>query len=1268
MATVNEPLLRLSDPNVFPLPPAFSGGTYETEAQYRARVADTLLDTALPNYVTAAADGQTLRSGRLVAATDTYDRNVLANGGLVSLVVFDATGTDPGPLATTGVPAGYVSQIYVSLANVYVVENSTAHGQPVSDIYQFAIGAQAGVKLQAIGEVPGSIVNQFSLDEYNGYLRVATQTGYGNQATSNVYVLQDQGLELQIVGRLEGLTPGENMFSSLFMANTGYVVTFGPQQPVIDPGTGAYRINPPNWVDPLLVIDLSDPTHPQLRGQLSIPGFSNYLQLVDEHYLVGFGRDANTTDGTWGKPQVSLFDVSDLDHPALLSRITIDTGPNVQSDAFNDHHAVSYFAAQHILAIPLNTTNLETISNGLSTQQEYRTRSQLLVFKIDPTAGHGAVQSVGAVALHTPLSRSVRIENELYAIGTDTIQASVLTDPGTQLGEVYFGPLAFDSSFAVDKSAVNQRLNVLNGFSLPDFVHDALRIASVSVPTAGGTVSIAPDGLSVLYTPPADFAQRADSFQYTVTDSTGRSETATAWLTISWTSFQQRMHDLAVARLAATLGVSPAQIQDQPDDWGAYQGGPSEHIWQDTNLETGQPGQPISTPGYEFRLYYRNNEFTYHTDLTSRVILASDRLYTLPDDYTLVENSVGNVLQVTANDYAGVTSYRTPMITAVTAGDHGATVRISDDGQSLIYTPAAGFVGVDQLTYTLADGARAIVKITIPWDRLADRMVQLAEQDLAGVLGVSLGQIGFTSATRRVMSDNSLAVELNGVPFKNAWTIGFEIHLNYRGVDVEYDTDTAQAVKLVYAPGLIRPDTFAVNEQSVNNRLDVEGNDFPGTGYASLPTIASVTGGTAGGQVSISADGRTAVYTPPAGFTGDDTFTYTIGDLTTSVKVTVSQADALARFHMEVADAYGDATSSFQVGDLIRVKVFGTDLRGGQAGISAASFQLLFDPSLASVEGNIAYGAGPTSTTGPQIQPGQVQLNLQAGKAVTDGDPLLATITLRANKSGPFQFTVHGTGDGIDLVGAGGQAIAAYPADAVSTVTQVVCPLQNPQPDLTADVNHDGLVSARDLLFVIDDLAIHGAHAIVPTSAAELAAARLGFGVHFAQPNYCDVDGNGIVTAGDLLRILDFLNCSTPVGRAANAAVVPAVGVSSGSAARAGTANASAASAAPSATGSTTFPAAQASPAATDMVFALIPIVSPAGGAQSVGQLGLVNGTQPSAHDAAIVDLAGNASAHEIDLPLSNWLSSQPADSASTADRDALSSLPASETVDSLFA
>src|SRR5690606_5418097 len=154
------------------------------------------------------------------------------------------------------------------------------------------------------------------LDEHAGFLRIATNSGNSN----NVYILGQDGGELNVVGRLENIAPGEQLFAVRFMGNRGYVVTF--QQ-----------------IDPLFALDLSNPAHPQLVGELEMPGFSTYLHPVGENYLIGIGRDADLTGRVQGV-QVSLFDVTNLAQPRLIERFVIDTGGYAFSEATYEHHAV----------------------------------------------------------------------------------------------------------------------------------------------------------------------------------------------------------------------------------------------------------------------------------------------------------------------------------------------------------------------------------------------------------------------------------------------------------------------------------------------------------------------------------------------------------------------------------------------------------------------------------------------------------------------------------------------------------------------------------------------------------------------------------------------------------------------------------------------------------------------------------------------------------------------------------------------------------------
>ncbi|MDF2954908.1 MAG: C-terminal beta-propeller domain-containing protein [Candidatus Alkanophagales archaeon MCA70_species_2] len=169
-------------------------------------------------------------------------------------------------------------------------------------------------EIVARGEVPGRPLNQFSLDEYDGYLRIATTVGgwrgltpRGGETANDVYVLDD---ELKVVGSLEGLGVSERIYAVRFLGDKGYVVTF-------------------KETDPFFVIDLSDPAAPKLCGELKIPGYSSYLHPITEDLILGIGKE------DW-KVKISLFDVSSLEMPVELDKFVLD---EYWSDVLATHHA-----------------------------------------------------------------------------------------------------------------------------------------------------------------------------------------------------------------------------------------------------------------------------------------------------------------------------------------------------------------------------------------------------------------------------------------------------------------------------------------------------------------------------------------------------------------------------------------------------------------------------------------------------------------------------------------------------------------------------------------------------------------------------------------------------------------------------------------------------------------------------------------------------------------------------------------------------------------
>ncbi|MBS3092718.1 beta-propeller domain-containing protein [Candidatus Pacearchaeota archaeon] len=195
----------------------------------------------------------------------------------------------------------------------------------------------------ATGEVPGNVLNQFSMDEHNGNFRIATTSGEvwrGNSA-NNIYVLDE---DLKIIGKIEDIAKGERIYSVRFIGDRGYMVTF-------------------KKVDPFFVIDLKNPSEPKILGYLKIPGYSDYLHPYDENHIIGIGKEAidasdeermgRDLDFAWYQGvKVALFDVSDVEHPVENAKFVIgDRGTD--SYALQDHKAFLFDKKRNLLVLPI---------------------------------------------------------------------------------------------------------------------------------------------------------------------------------------------------------------------------------------------------------------------------------------------------------------------------------------------------------------------------------------------------------------------------------------------------------------------------------------------------------------------------------------------------------------------------------------------------------------------------------------------------------------------------------------------------------------------------------------------------------------------------------------------------------------------------------------------------------------------------------------------------------------------------------------------------
>ncbi len=269
--------------------------------------------------------------------------------------------------------------IYASTENLYVAvsDYTRATGKSVREeitqIYKFAM-KDAQLTYLCKGEVPGNILNQFSMDEQENTFRIATTKGdmwaTDERISKNaLYVLDSM---LSITGRLEDMAPGERIYSVRFMGDRAYVVTF-------------------KTVDPLFVIDLKNPEKPAILGALKIPGYSDYLHPYDENHILGFGKDTVEIKGQayYLGMKVALFDVTDVSNP--IQKFSENIGDRgTDSELLSNHKALLFSKEKNLLAFPVTLMEIRDSSDKVkmdSLQYGKFTFQGALVYQLDITNG-----------------------------------------------------------------------------------------------------------------------------------------------------------------------------------------------------------------------------------------------------------------------------------------------------------------------------------------------------------------------------------------------------------------------------------------------------------------------------------------------------------------------------------------------------------------------------------------------------------------------------------------------------------------------------------------------------------------------------------------------------------------------------------------------------------------------------------------------------------------------------------------------------------------
>jgi uncharacterized secreted protein with C-terminal beta-propeller domain len=325
-------------------------------AHLDARFGRVNLTVAMPRQRHTRSGGGMSSLRPLYACSDVLVPSGGSQLGTLNVVHFDID--QPERLDAVGLMAsGW--QIYASTDALYAAmpnygwyhiwgwgPQSSGADYNVTNVHKFDLrGEGDSPRYVASGRVRGHILNQFSMSEHDGFLRVATTDqawgGDGPTQTGNhLYVMAERGRRLTTVGAIEDLAPGERIYSARMMGDKGYMVTF-------------------RQTDPLFTLDLSNPRNPRVAGELKINGFSSYIHPLDGDHLLTIGQDAGD-DGRVQGAHVQVFDVSDPARPRRTAhKRLVDRNGWSTSAAQWDHHAFTYDPRTHVLAVPMTSYSSE---------------------------------------------------------------------------------------------------------------------------------------------------------------------------------------------------------------------------------------------------------------------------------------------------------------------------------------------------------------------------------------------------------------------------------------------------------------------------------------------------------------------------------------------------------------------------------------------------------------------------------------------------------------------------------------------------------------------------------------------------------------------------------------------------------------------------------------------------------------------------------------------------------------------------------------------
>ncbi len=297
-------------------------------------------------------------------------------------------------------------------------------------IYKFNLLEDGSIQYDKKAKEKGQTINQFSIDEYEGNLRVALYDSEG----SKIVIFNN---EMKKIGETEKLAEGEKMYSSRFLGDRAYLVTY-------------------KTVDPLFVVDLSNPEDPQVLGELKIPGYSTYLHPYDENHLIGIGMQTEekvnrnssgkviSTTATITGMKMALFDVTDVNNPVQISD-TIIGDSRTTSAILTNHKALLFSKEKQLLAIPVNnytedfevessSDDYQSMINSYTSYKKQYISEGYFVYNINLTDGftlkgtitHAKTKSKYSYYNTSRLLRGLYIGDNLYTVSEDYIKVNRL--------------------------------------------------------------------------------------------------------------------------------------------------------------------------------------------------------------------------------------------------------------------------------------------------------------------------------------------------------------------------------------------------------------------------------------------------------------------------------------------------------------------------------------------------------------------------------------------------------------------------------------------------------------------------------------------------------------------------------------------------------------------------------------------------------------------------------------------------------------------------